>query len=86
MKTPEQYEKLLTEGKIDANFFKITELNDTAIKLRQKDDIYGFIYYENGAMEGNKFAMNMLSKYYREGKGCKIDKGKAKYWEQKAKQ
>lgn len=67
-------------------YFKITELNDTAIKLRQKDDIYGFKYYEKGAMEGNKFAMNILSKYYREGKGCKIDKEKAKYWEQKAKQ
>jgi len=37
-------------------------------------------------MEGNKFAMNMLSKYYREGKGCKIDNEKADHWEQKAKQ
>ena len=66
--------------------FKLTELNDTAIKLRQKDDIHALKYYENGAMEGNKFAMNMLSKYYREGKGCKIDKEKANYWEEKTKQ
>src|SRR5690554_651516 len=66
--------------------FRITELNDTAVKLRLKDDIHGFKYYENGAMEGNKFAMNMLSKYYREGKGCKIDNEKADHWEQKAKQ
>jgi hypothetical protein len=66
--------------------FKITELNDIAYKLRQNDEIQGFIYYEIGALEGNRFAMNMLSKYYREGKGCKVDLEKAKHWEQKAKQ
>ncbi len=65
--------------------FKISELNDIALKLREVDEIHGFVYYENGAKEGNMFSMNMLSKYYKEGKGCKVDLEKAKYWEEKAK-
>jgi hypothetical protein len=65
--------------------FNISELNDIALKLRQVDEIHGFVYYENGAKEGNKFSMNMLSNYYKEGKGCKVDLEKANYWEEKAK-
>ena len=65
--------------------YKIADGKETAFRLRMKDAEEGFKYYEIGANEGNKFSMNMLAKYYREGKGCKTDIGKAKYWEQKAK-
>lgn len=66
--------------------YKITDLQENALKLRTKDDEEAFKYYENGANEKNKFSMNMLAKYYREGKGCETDINKAKYWEQKAKE
>lgn len=66
--------------------YKIIDLLETAVTLRTKDDIEALKYYENGAKEGNKFSMNMLAKYYREGRGCKIDINKAKYWEQKIKE
>ena len=65
-------------------YYKITDLKETALILRIKDAEEGFKYYEIGANEGNIFSMNMLAKYYREGKGCKTDIDKARYWEQKA--
>ncbi len=68
------------------DYYKITDLSDTAAILRTKDDIDSLKYYENGANEGNIFSMNMLAKYFREGRGCKIDIDKAKYWERKSKQ
>ena len=66
--------------------YKISEKKETALGLRIKDDDEGFKYYEIGATEGNKFSMNMLAKYYREGRGCNADIDKAKYWEQKARE
>ncbi len=66
--------------------YKIIDLKEPALRLRTKGAEEGFKYYELGANEGNIFSMNMLAKYFREGKGCKTDVDKARYWEQKAKE
>ena len=67
-------------------YFKILNRIDVVSELRSKDDRLCFKYSEIGANEGNKYSMNMLSMYYREGKGCEKDNDKALYWEQKSKE
>ena len=67
-------------------YFGIEENIDFLVNLRNKHYSESFKYLKKYAEEGNKYAMKMLSVNYREGKGCKTDIDKSKYWEQKAKE
>lgn len=67
-------------------YYGIEESNDFIIDLREKSYSNHFNYFKKGADEGNKYSMKMLSDCYKEGKGCKTDLDKAKYWGQKAKE
>ncbi len=65
-------------------FYKIEESKDFISNLRDKHNSESFKYFKEGAEEGNKYSMKMLSEYFREGKGCVVNLEKAKYWELKA--
>ncbi|MES2139057.1 MAG: hypothetical protein V4511_05075 [Bacteroidota bacterium] len=65
-------------------YYKIEESKDFLRNLQDKNFSDHLRYFKVGAGEGNKYSMKMLSECYREGKGCKTDIDKAKYWEQKA--
>lgn len=67
-------------------YFKIKENKDFFNDLRDKSYLDHFNYFKEGADEGNRYSMKMLSDCYRKGKGCTRDRGKAKYWKQKAKE
>ena len=65
-------------------FYGIEESKEFLIKLREKNHAESFKYSKKGAEEGNKYSMKKLSECYLEGKGCKMNIEKAKFWESKA--
>lgn len=67
-------------------YYGIEESRDFITDLREKSYSDHFNYFRKGADEGNKYSMKMLSEFYKDGKGCKRDINKAKYWEQKSKE
>ena len=68
------------------DYYSIEENKDFIIDLREKSNFDLFNYFKEGADEGNKYSMKMLSDCYKEGKGCVSDYDTAKYWELKAKE
>jgi len=68
------------------DYYNIEDSKDFIIDLREKSYSDHFNYFKEGATEGNKYSMKMLSDCYKEGKGCVTDIDKSKYWEQKAKE
>jgi len=67
------------------DYYKIEENKDFIIDLREKSYSDHFNCFKEGADEGNKYSMKMLSDCYKKGKGCITDIDKSKYWERKAK-
>lgn len=65
-------------------YYRIEESKDFINSLIDKHYSESFKYFKDGAEEGNRYSMKMLSEYYREGKGCIENIEKAKYWEMKA--
>lgn len=65
-------------------YYGLEDNNEFLIDLRNKNYSDLFRNFKDGAEEGNKYSMRMLSKCYQEGKGCEIDMVKANYWVQKA--
>ncbi|WP_269242523.1 MULTISPECIES: hypothetical protein [Flavobacterium] len=68
------------------DYYRIEESKEFIIDLREKSYSDQFNYFKDGAEEGNKYSMKMLSDCYKEGKGCITDIDKSKYWEQRAKE
>lgn len=65
-------------------YYGIKENEGFLIGLRDKHYSESFKYFKEGADEGNKYSMKMLSEYYRDGKGCVVNIEKAKYWKLRA--
>jgi len=60
------------------NIYNVDISDNIVTKLKIKNNLENFDYYNEGASEGNLFSVEKLAELYYKGKGCTEDKRKAR--------